>query len=71
MLSSQLAKLILISSLPISELRGSIPLGITVYQLPWTTVFLVCVIANILIGIVVFLLLERIVALLNRIPVIA
>lgn len=37
-----------LASLPISELRGAIPLGIAVYGLPIVTVFLLAVLGNIL-----------------------
>jgi len=37
----------LFSILPISELRGAIPLGILEFHLPWQTVFLIAVTGNI------------------------
>jgi uncharacterized membrane protein len=54
--------------LPITELRASIPLGILKYNLsPWVVVA-TAIIANIIIGIVIYLLLGKIVLLLQRFP---
>jgi len=63
--------LALITFLPLLELRASIPLGILAgkvellgivfqgFHLPWLLVFFVCVIANILLGLMVYLILDN------------
>ena len=43
--------LFILSLLPITELRLSVPFGILILNLPWEFVFIVCVISNALIGI--------------------
>lgn len=45
---SQTLILLLISMLPVIELRGSIPVGIFLFKLPWPEVVLICVIGNML-----------------------
>ena len=50
--------LILATFIPTIELRGSIPLGILYFNLPWYQVFLVCVIANIFLGIFFYFFIE-------------
>ena len=42
--------LFLFSMFPITECRLTIPFGIMIFKLPWYIVFIVCVVANILIG---------------------
>jgi uncharacterized membrane protein len=44
----EIIKIFLISTLPIIELRGSIPIGIIRYGIPFQTVFLVAILGNIL-----------------------
>ncbi len=39
---------VLVAALPISELRGAVPLGIAVFGLPWYRVFLLALIGNII-----------------------
>lgn len=75
--------LALITAFPLAELRLSIPLGIlgskmdlpllgtfTGFGLSWPIVFAVCVISNIIIGILVFFLLNKFVALVTKIKVV-
>ena len=45
--------------LPFLELRASIPYGINVLKMPWPTVFIVCVIANIILGIIIYFMLDK------------
>ncbi|MBI5881327.1 small multi-drug export protein [archaeon] len=59
--------LIGITFLPIFELRASIPYGILKYDMPWLTVFIICVLANILIGMIVFFLLDKFVHVVTRV----
>jgi len=51
--------LISITFLPFLELRASIPYGINVLKMPWPTVFIVCVIANIILGIIIYFMLDK------------
>jgi len=57
-------KLILFTFIPALELRFSIPVGIMTYNMHFIPVFLICVIANFILGIVFYLLLDQIVKLL-------
>ena len=66
---AQAAKLILITLIPALELRASIPVGILEYKMHFIPVFLICVIANFVLGIVFYLLLDWLVKLLRLIPV--
>ncbi|OIO63466.1 small multi-drug export protein [Candidatus Woesearchaeota archaeon CG_4_10_14_0_2_um_filter_33_10] len=56
---NQILYLIFITFLPFLELRASIPYGIDVLKLSWLTVFIVCVIANIILGILIYFMLEK------------
>lgn len=66
---SKILILILVTFIPFLELRASIPLGILTNQvkffgfqgfgLPWTLVFLVCVLTNIVLGPLVYLFLDK------------
>jgi len=58
--------LILITLIPTLELRASIPYGILKGDLPWWVVVFVCVVTNIILGPVVYLLLDKGVGLLQR-----
>lgn len=51
--------LIGITFLPIFELRGSIPYGILKYHMHWLPVLIICVLANFVIGMIVFFLLDK------------
>ncbi len=50
--------LIFITLIPLLELRASIPYGILVLKMQWWWVFVICVIANILIGPLLYLLMD-------------
>lgn len=63
---NNLLYLIFITLLPFLELRASIPYGINVLRMPWPTVFIVCVIANIILGIIIYFLLDKFVHLFLR-----
>jgi uncharacterized membrane protein len=62
-----IAKLIIVTFIPPLELRASIPAGVFHYQMKWPTVFAVCVVANIILGIAVFWALGHVVPFLTRI----
>ncbi|MFH1706920.1 MAG: small multi-drug export protein [Planctomycetota bacterium] len=63
------AILVLISILPITELRASIPLGLFAYrELPAWAVITVCTLANIAVGPVVYLAIGGIIRLARRMP---
>lgn len=53
--------LILITILPITELRASIPYGILALKMNWLYVFMICCASNIAIGLILYLLIEYIV----------
>jgi len=57
----EILELIGITLIPGLELRASIPFGILMTDLHWLLVFFVCVIVNILLGIVVYFLLDKVV----------
>ena len=60
--------LILITFIPLLELRASIPFGILYEQkFHWVWVFVICVVANIILGLLVFWLIERIIKLMTLI----
>ena len=63
---NKIAYMVFITMLPFLELRASIPYGINVLRMPWPTVFIACVIANILIGILIYFLLDKFVHLFLR-----
>ena len=56
---NQIAYLILITMLPFLELRASIPYGINILKIAWPTVFIVCVIANMVLGVLVYFMLDK------------
>ena len=62
--------LFLLSMLPITELRLSVPIGILVFKLSWVYVFIVCVISNILAGVLLVLGLGWIIVICEKIPLI-
>ena len=53
--SNEYVILFLLSLLPITELRLSVPIGILVYKLSWVYVFAVCVLSNMIIGVLLVL----------------
>jgi len=62
-----IGKLILITLIPAFELRASIPVGIHKYNESWPIVFVVCVVANIILGIAWFWALEHVMAIATKI----
>ena len=62
---SQIIQLVLITLLPFLELRASIPYGILKFNMHFTVVFLICVIVKIILGIIIYLFLEKIIKILT------
>lgn len=56
---NKIIELILITLLPFLELRASIPYGILKLQMDWVDVFIICVITNIILGILIYFLLDK------------
>ncbi|MBW2966898.1 hypothetical protein KY362_00270, partial [Candidatus Woesearchaeota archaeon] len=63
----EILELIFITFLPFLELRASIPYGILKLQMNWIDVFIICVITNVLLGILIFFLLDKFVHLIIKI----
>ena len=63
----EVLQLVFLTLLPGLELRLSIPFGIGVLQLPWLLVFIVCVLTNIVLGPVIYFLLDKFVHLVLKI----
>ena len=66
MLIKRIIKLILVTFIPALELRASVPLGICIYKMNFIAVFFICVIANFLLGIAFYFLLDQFIKLLCR-----
>lgn len=64
---NEILKLIVITFLPAVELRGSIPYGIFILHMNWIEVFFICVIANFIIGIIFFVLLDAIIIIITQV----
>jgi uncharacterized membrane protein len=58
---AEIFKMIAITFIPTLELRASIPYGLSITDYHWFMVFMVCVIANFIIGIMIFIFLDRII----------
>ena len=59
----EVLKMIAITFIPTLELRASIPYGIFGTDFHWFNVFIICVIANIIIGVIIYVFLEWIIKL--------
>ena len=57
----EILELIGITLIPGLELRASIPFGILKTDMHWLMIFLICVVANIILGIIVYFLLDKVV----------
>ena len=62
----EIIELIVITFIPALELRASIPYGILKLGMNWWTVFMICVVINIILGILVYFLLDKVVHLFLR-----
>ena len=60
--------LFLLSMLPVTELRLSIPIGIIIFKLSWVYVLIVCVISNILAGVLLVVGLGSVISVCEKIP---
>jgi uncharacterized membrane protein len=60
---AEILKMVAITFLPALELRASIPYGIFGTDFHWSSVFIICVVANFIVGIVIFIFLEWIIKL--------
>ena len=61
--------IIIVSALPISELRGAIPVGINVFDMPWYTTLPLALLGNMLPVPLILLFLNAVTRLLNRINI--
>jgi len=61
--------IVLLTLVPALELRASIPYGILATDLHWVTVFLIAVITNMILGAVLFPMLDFIIRLITRIKI--
>ncbi|HLC46497.1 MAG TPA: small multi-drug export protein [Candidatus Nanoarchaeia archaeon] len=62
-----LLEVIILSVLPISELRGGIPLAILRYKMSWPLAFVICVLANFLVGPIVYFFLDKVMHIFRRV----
>ena len=67
---AEILQIIMITFLPLLELRASIPFGIFGTDLNWKVVFIICIISNIIIGILIFILLDWLIKLLTIIKLV-
>ena len=68
--SNQYLWIVILTFVPALELRASIPYGILVAGLPWFVVFPVAVVSNIVLGPIVFLLLNQLLHVMLRIRIV-
>jgi len=64
---NEILNLIWITLLPFLELRASIPYGIIKGNLHWSLVFIICVITNIILGIIIYYFLDKIIFIIKKI----
>ncbi len=57
----ELLELIAVTFLPFLELRASIPYGILKLGMSWPLVFVICVVTNIILGFIIYFLLDKLV----------
>ena len=62
--------IILITFLPFLELRASIPYGIVATSIPWYWVSIICIVTNIILGPIIYVLLDKFIHLFLRIKAI-
>ena len=60
-------QIILVTFLPLLELRASIPYGILALNVNWVVVFLTAIVANIILGLVVYWILDKFIHLIIKI----
>ncbi|MFH0867710.1 MAG: small multi-drug export protein [Candidatus Woesearchaeota archaeon] len=59
--------IIAVTFIPFLELRASIPYGILILKMPWLPVFIIAVIANIILGPIVYFFLDKVIYIFLRI----
>ncbi len=64
---TEILKMIAITFIPTLELRASIPYGIFIADLPWFSVFIIALITNIILGFIIFYLIEWIIFVITKI----
>ena len=64
---NNILNLIWITFLPFLELRASIPYGILKTNLNWFLVFIICVITNIILGAILYLLIDKIIKIATKV----
>jgi len=67
---NEILNLIWITFLPFLELRASIPYGILKTNMHWFLVFIICVITNIILGLILYPLLDKIITISTKIKII-
>jgi len=67
---NEILNLIWITFLPFLELRASIPYGILRTNLNWFLVFIICVITNIILGAILYLIIDKIIKIATKIKTI-
>ena len=67
LLIKRIAQLTAITFIPALELRASIPIGIISFKMSFLSVFLICVVANFVLGVGFYFLLDQFIKLLCRI----
>ena len=65
-IDSNFFTIFILSMLPITELRGSIPYGILILKIHWINVFLLSVLGNIIIGLIIIYIIGPIMKLLMK-----
>ena len=63
----EIIELIIITFLPFLELRASIPYGLLKLKMHWIDVFIICVITNIILGIIIYFLLDKVMHIVLRV----
>jgi uncharacterized membrane protein len=68
MVLSEVLQIIILTFFPFLELRASIPYGILATDIHWLLVFIIAVIANIALGIILYLIIDKIIFVVRKIP---
>lgn len=66
-LTNNILLIIAITFLPFLELRASIPYGILILKMHWLPVFVIAIITNIILGVIIYFLLDKIMYIFLRI----
>tara|TARA_Y100000310_G_C20686943_1_gene819633 strand:- start:3055 stop:3534 length:480 start_codon:yes stop_codon:yes gene_type:complete len=68
-MANELITLILLTLAPFLELRASIPYGILIAQMNWFFVMVVAIVVNIILGAIVYVVIDKFIHLLEKIPI--